>query len=89
MTAELDRKETADDWAARGFNCDMWTNPPGQRETLNARFGIQDGCGGRELRCSNAMNQRLFTRATIVPGPHTSPVIVSSAAVSPSTPAIS
>ena len=29
--AELDRKKIAADWAARGFSCDLWTDPPGQR----------------------------------------------------------
>jgi quercetin dioxygenase-like cupin family protein len=29
--ADLDRKEIAADWAARGFSCDLWTDPPGQR----------------------------------------------------------
>jgi len=29
--AELDRKKIAADWASRGFNCDLWTDPPGQR----------------------------------------------------------
>ncbi len=26
-----DRKKIAADWAARGFSCDLWTDPPGQR----------------------------------------------------------
>jgi quercetin dioxygenase-like cupin family protein len=29
--AELDRKRIATDWAAHGFSCDLWTDPPGQR----------------------------------------------------------
>ena len=29
--AEPDRKKIAANWAARGFNCDLWTDPPGQR----------------------------------------------------------
>jgi len=29
--AELDRKKIAGVWAARGFSCDLWTDPPGQR----------------------------------------------------------
>jgi quercetin dioxygenase-like cupin family protein len=24
------REQIAADWAARGFSCDLWTNPPGQ-----------------------------------------------------------
>jgi quercetin dioxygenase-like cupin family protein len=28
--AELERKKIAADWAARGFSCDLWTDPPGQ-----------------------------------------------------------
>jgi quercetin dioxygenase-like cupin family protein len=28
--AELDRNKIATDWAARGFSCDLWTDPPGQ-----------------------------------------------------------
>ena len=27
----IDRKRVAADWAARGFSCDLWTDPPGQR----------------------------------------------------------
>ena len=23
--------QIADDWAARGFSCELWTDPPGQR----------------------------------------------------------
>jgi hypothetical protein len=26
-----DREHIAADWAARGFSCDLWTDPPGQR----------------------------------------------------------
>ena len=26
-----DRKKIAADWAVRGFGCDLWTDPPGQR----------------------------------------------------------
>jgi quercetin dioxygenase-like cupin family protein len=26
-----DRPRIAADWAARGFTCDLWTDPPGQR----------------------------------------------------------
>jgi quercetin dioxygenase-like cupin family protein len=26
-----DRQQIAADWAARGFSCDLWTDPPGQR----------------------------------------------------------
>jgi quercetin dioxygenase-like cupin family protein len=29
--AEPDRKKIAADWASRGFGCDLWTDPPGQR----------------------------------------------------------
>jgi len=29
--AEPDRKRIAADWASRGFSCDLWTNPHGQR----------------------------------------------------------
>jgi quercetin dioxygenase-like cupin family protein len=29
--AEPDRQKLAADWAARGFSCDLWTDPPGQR----------------------------------------------------------
>ena len=25
------REQIAADWAARGFTCDLWTDPPGQR----------------------------------------------------------
>jgi mannose-6-phosphate isomerase-like protein (cupin superfamily) len=27
----LDRDEVARDWKSRGFSCDLWTDPPGQR----------------------------------------------------------
>jgi quercetin dioxygenase-like cupin family protein len=27
----LDRNQIAAAWAARGFSCDLWTDPPGQR----------------------------------------------------------
>jgi quercetin dioxygenase-like cupin family protein len=27
----LDRERMAADWAERGFGCDIWTDPPGQR----------------------------------------------------------
>ena len=27
----MDRERIAADWAARGFSCDLWTDPPGQR----------------------------------------------------------
>ena len=26
-----DRTQIAADWASRGFSCDLWTDPPGQR----------------------------------------------------------
>lgn len=29
--AELDRDNIAANWAARGFSCDLWTDPPAQR----------------------------------------------------------
>jgi hypothetical protein len=29
--AEPDRRQIAADWPARGFSCDLWTDPPGQR----------------------------------------------------------
>jgi quercetin dioxygenase-like cupin family protein len=29
--AEPDRNKIAADWASRGFSCDLWTDPPGQR----------------------------------------------------------
>jgi mannose-6-phosphate isomerase-like protein (cupin superfamily) len=29
--AEPDRTKIAADWASRGFSCDLWTDPPGQR----------------------------------------------------------
>lgn len=28
---ELDRGRITADWSARGFTCDLWTDPPGQR----------------------------------------------------------
>lgn len=28
---ELDRRKIAAEWASRGFSCDLWTDPPGQR----------------------------------------------------------
>jgi len=30
MTDKPDRHKVAADWAARGFSCDIWTDPPGQ-----------------------------------------------------------
>jgi quercetin dioxygenase-like cupin family protein len=30
-TAETDRNKFATDWESRGFRCDLWTDPPGQR----------------------------------------------------------
>jgi mannose-6-phosphate isomerase-like protein (cupin superfamily) len=27
----IDRKQVAANWASRGFSCDLWTDPPGQR----------------------------------------------------------
>ena len=27
----VNRQRVASDWAARGFSCDMWVDPPGQR----------------------------------------------------------
>jgi uncharacterized cupin superfamily protein len=30
MTDNPDRRKVAADWAARGFSCDLWTDPPGQ-----------------------------------------------------------
>ncbi len=30
MKNELDRQRIARDWAARGFSCALWTDPPGQ-----------------------------------------------------------
>ncbi len=26
-----DRERTAESWASRGFSCDLWVDPPGQR----------------------------------------------------------
>ena len=28
---KFDREQVAVDWAKRGFGCDLWTDPPGQR----------------------------------------------------------
>ena len=28
---EIDRIDIARDWASRGFTCDLWVDPPGQR----------------------------------------------------------
>ena len=28
---DLDRAKVATDWQARGFSCDLWVDPPGQR----------------------------------------------------------
>jgi quercetin dioxygenase-like cupin family protein len=28
---EIDRSRVAADWAARGFSCELWTDPPGRR----------------------------------------------------------
>jgi quercetin dioxygenase-like cupin family protein len=28
---EMDRGRIARDWARRGFSCELWTDPPGQR----------------------------------------------------------
>ena len=27
----VDHEQISADWAARGFSCDLWTDPPGQR----------------------------------------------------------
>jgi quercetin dioxygenase-like cupin family protein len=27
----IDRKQIAEDWKQRGFSCELWTDPPGQR----------------------------------------------------------
>ncbi|MEX2303841.1 MAG: cupin domain-containing protein [Bryobacterales bacterium] len=27
----IDRKQIAQDWKQRGFSCELWTDPPGQR----------------------------------------------------------
>jgi hypothetical protein len=27
----IDREQIANGWTARGFSCDLWTDPPGQR----------------------------------------------------------
>ena len=29
--AAVERETIASDWAARGFSCDLWTDPPGQQ----------------------------------------------------------
>src|SRR5260370_1961113 len=29
--AELDREQIAANWTSRGFSCELWTDPPGQR----------------------------------------------------------
>lgn len=29
--AEIDREKIAASWASRGFGCDLWVDPPGQR----------------------------------------------------------
>ena len=28
---EVDRQKIRDDWSDRGFSCDLWVDPPGQR----------------------------------------------------------
>lgn len=28
---KIDRKQIAEDWKQRGFSCELWTDPPGQR----------------------------------------------------------
>jgi quercetin dioxygenase-like cupin family protein len=28
---KVERKQIAEDWKRRGFGCDLWTDPPGQR----------------------------------------------------------
>ena len=28
---EIDRQAVSRDWASRGFGCDLWVDPPGQR----------------------------------------------------------
>jgi uncharacterized cupin superfamily protein len=30
MTGKPDGQQISRDWAARGFSCDIWTDPPGQ-----------------------------------------------------------
>jgi quercetin dioxygenase-like cupin family protein len=30
----IDRKQIAEDWKQRGFSCELWTDPPGQRWEL-------------------------------------------------------
>ena len=29
--SDIDREKVAADWTARGFSCDLWVDPPGQR----------------------------------------------------------
>ena len=29
--ARINRQDVSRDWAARGFSCDLWVDPPGQR----------------------------------------------------------
>jgi quercetin dioxygenase-like cupin family protein len=29
--ADVDRRQVAADWSHRGFSCELWTDPPGQR----------------------------------------------------------
>ena len=31
QTCMTNREQIAADWAARGFSCELWTDPPGQR----------------------------------------------------------
>jgi quercetin dioxygenase-like cupin family protein len=31
MMMTTDRQEISRDWSARGFSCDLWVDPPGQR----------------------------------------------------------
>jgi quercetin dioxygenase-like cupin family protein len=31
MAPTVDRERVAADWAARGFGCDLWVDPPGRR----------------------------------------------------------
>jgi hypothetical protein len=31
VTAPVDRERVAADWAACGFGCDLWVDPPGRR----------------------------------------------------------
>jgi quercetin dioxygenase-like cupin family protein len=30
MTVPVNREQVATDWAARGFGCDLWVDPPGR-----------------------------------------------------------